>query len=174
MPNCGCPSPSAGYTSQIAKVESDIDDHIDANPDLKRDAELIRSIPGCGPRLVSQFLGYIGDPRRFTSAKALAAFIGVTPRQRSSGTSINGRTMLSRTGHTAARKALYMPGLVAKRHNAVIVAMATRLAARGLAPKAIVGACMRRLVHLIYGVVRSGRPFDVRIPMAGLAIQDGI
>ena len=49
---------------------------------------------------------------------------------------------------------------------------------RGVAPKAIVGAgmrvCMRRLVHVIYGVVNSGDPFDMAIPMRGLAFQDGI
>jgi transposase len=116
----------------------------------------------------------IGDVRRFKSAKALAAFIGVTSRQRQSGSSINGRTMLSRAGHTAARKSLYMPGLVAKRHNPVIKAMSARLERRGMSPKAIVGASMRRLVHLIYGVIKSGRPFDAAIPMAGIAIQDGI
>src|SRR6185312_13197878 len=79
------------------------------------------------------------------SAKALAAFIGVTPRQKQSGTSVNGRTTISRAGHSAARKALYMPGLVAKHHNPVIVAMAKRLASRGMSLKAIVGASMRRL-----------------------------
>lgn len=161
-------------TCQIDKVSSDIDDHIDQNPDLKRDAALIRSIPGCGPRVVSQLLAYVGDLRRFKNAKALAAFIGVTPRQKTSGTSVHGRSMLSRTGHAAARKALYMPGLVAKRHNPVIAAMASRLECRGLAPKAIVGAAMRKLVHLIYGVIKSDRPFDATIPMQGLAIQDGI
>ena len=67
-----------------------------------------------------------------------------------------------------------MPGLVALRHNQVIMAMAQRLRARGLAPNAIVGASMRRLVHLIYGVVTSGPPFDARIPLEGVAIQDGI
>ena len=164
----------AWLTVQISQIESDIDHHIDGNPELKHDADLIRSIPGCGPRLTAQFLAYIGDVRRFKSAKALAAFVGVTPRQRKSGTSINGRTMLSRTGHPAARKALYMPGLVAKRHNPLIVAMAKRLESRGLAPKAIVGASMRKLVHLIYGVLKSGRRFDLEIPMRRLAFQDGI
>ena len=67
-----------------------------------------------------------------------------------------------------------MAGLVAVRHNPVIAAMAVRLRERGLAPKAIVGASMRRLAHLIYGVVKSGKPFDARIPVAGLAIPDGI
>lgn len=161
-------------TVQISKIESDINNHIDGNPQLRQDADLIRSIPGCGPKLVAQFLGYIGDIRRFKSAKALAAFVGVTPRQRQSGTSVNGRTMLSRAGHSAARKSLYMPGLVAKRHNPAIAAMAKRLKDRGMAPKAIVGASMRKLVHLIYGVVRSGQPFDIQIPLRRLAFQDGI
>ena len=159
---------------QIAAIESEIHDHIDSNPDLKRDADLIRSIPGCGPKLAAQFLAYVGDVRRFKSAKALAAFVGVTPRQKQSGSSVNGRTTISRAGHAAARKALYMPDLVAKHHNPVIMAMAKRLEGRGLAPKAIVGASMRRLVHLIYGVIKSGTYFDMQIPMRNLAFQDGI
>lgn len=159
---------------QIQQIESDIDDHIGGHPVLKNDAELIRSIPGLGDRSAAQFLAYIGDVRRFKSAKALAAFVGVTPRQKQSGTSVKGRTIISRAGHTAARKSLYMPGLVAKRHNPVIAAMAQRLEKRGMAPKAIVGASMRRLVHLIYGVIKSGLPFQAEIPMAGVDIQDGI
>lgn len=67
-----------------------------------------------------------------------------------------------------------MPGMVAKRHNPVILAMAKRLERRGLAPKAIVGASMRKLVHLIYGVIKSGQPFRAEIPMAGVEIQEGI
>jgi transposase len=59
-------------SAQIADIESDIHDHIDNNPHLKRDADLIRSIPsgipGCGPKLAVQFLAYVGDVRRFKSA----------------------------------------------------------------------------------------------------------
>lgn len=67
-----------------------------------------------------------------------------------------------------------MPGLVAVRHNPVITVTAERLRARGMAPKAIVGASMRKLVHMIYGVVTSGRPFDAEIPLKRVTIQDGI
>ncbi|WP_199671532.1 transposase [Salinisphaera sp. Q1T1-3] len=164
----------AWLNEQIARIQSDIDDHIDGHPELKQDADLMRSIPGIGRRASAQFLAYIGDVRRFKSAKALAAFVGVTPKQKQSGTSINGRTTISRAGHTAARKSLYMPGMVAKRHNPVIIALAKRLEKRGLAPKAIVGASMRKLVHLIYGVIKSGQPFKAEIPLAGLEIQEGI
>jgi transposase len=67
-----------------------------------------------------------------------------------------------------------MPGLVAKRQNPAIVAMAKRSEDRGMAPKAIVGASMRKLAHPIYGVVRSGQPFALQIPLRRLAFQDGI
>ena len=88
---------------QIEDLEHHIDDHIDRYPDLKGDAELLHSIPGIGHTTVAKVLAYAGDVRRFANAKALAAFIGVTPRQRLSGSSVKGRTMMSRTGHADLR-----------------------------------------------------------------------
>lgn len=159
---------------QIKELDRNIHDHIDRHPDLKRDAELIGSIPGIGDTTVAKVLAYAGDMRRFAHAKALAAFIGVTPRQRLSGSSVKGRTMMSRTGHGELRRALYMPGLVARRHNPALKIFGDRLSAAGLAPKAVVGAVMRKLAHLIYGVIKSGEPFDANFHLSGLAIQDGI
>jgi len=68
----------------------------------------------------------------------------------------------------------YMPGLVARRHNPAPKIFGDRLSAAGLAPKAVVGAVMRKLAHLIYGVIKSGEPFDANFHQSGLAIQDGI
>lgn len=85
-----------------------------------------------------------------------------------------GRTTISRAGHTAARRSLYMPGMVAKRHNPVIIATARRLEKKGLAPKAIVGASMRKLVHLIYGVIKSCQPFQANLPVAELELRENI
>lgn len=159
---------------QIAKLQGDVNDHIDGHPELKADAELIASIPGLGEATVAKVLAYAGDLRRFANGKALAAFIGICPRQRQSGSSVRGRTMISRAGHAALRKALYMPGLVALRHNPVLQVFGARMKANGLAPKAVIGAAMRKLAHLIYGVVKSGKPFDANFAMRGVAIQDGI
>lgn len=159
---------------QIKGLERGINDHIDRHPDLKRDAELLGSIPGIGDTTVAKVLAYAGDVRRFSNAKALAAFIGVTPRQRLSGSSVKGKTMMSRTGHSELRRALYMPGLVARRHNPVLKVFGDRLSTTGLAPKAVVGAVMRKLAHLIYGVIKSGQPFDANFNHSTLAIQDGI
>jgi transposase len=81
--------------------------------------------------------------------------------------------MLSRAGHQALRRALYMPGLVARRHNEALKLFGDRLRQAGLAPKAVIGAVMRKLAHLIYGVIKSGQPFDLNRAMPRLDIQDG-
>lgn len=67
-----------------------------------------------------------------------------------------------------------MPGLVARRHNPALKVFGDRLSAAGLAPKAVIGAVMRKLAHLIYGVIKSGKPFDANLGMARVALQDGI
>jgi transposase len=159
---------------EIAKLENDIDDHIDRHPSLKHDAELLTSIPGLGMTTVAKLLGHLGDIRRFDSAKTFAAFLGVTPKQRNSGSSVRGRTMISRTGSTSLRAALYMPSLVARRHNPILRRFGERLAETGMAKKAVIGAVMHKLAHLIYGVIKTGKPFDANYLAKGLAVQDGI
>lgn len=158
----------------IKALEQEIDDHIDKHPALRRDAALITSIPGLGDRTSAKVLAYLGDVRRFRNAKAMAAFIGVTPRLKISGSSVRGRSMLSRTGHAAVRHALYMPAMVALRYNPAVRAFGERLRSGGLAPKAVIGAAMHKLTHLIYGVIRSGLPFNPDLAMPRLDFQDGI
>lgn len=159
---------------EIKRLEKDIDDHIDRHPDLQRDAELIESIPGLGRVTAAKVLGRVGDLRRFGSAKELAAYIGVTPRQRQSGSSVRGRTTISRIGCRDLRAALYMPALTAIRRNPLLHDFATRLQASGMAKMAVIAAVMRKLVHQMYGVIRSGKPFDPNHLDKPLAIRHGI
>jgi hypothetical protein len=109
---------------------------------------------------VAKVLAYAGNVSRFNNAKALSAFAGVCPQQRLSGTSVKGRTLVSKRGHADLRKALYMPGMVAIRYNPLIKDMAARLKAKGMMPKAIIADAMHKLTHLIYGVLKTRQPFD--------------
>lgn len=61
-----------------------------------------------------------------------------------------------------------------KRQDLTPVCGSLHFEGRGLAAKAIVGASMRKLVHLIYGVVKSGQPFNTKIAMSALEFQEGI
>jgi transposase len=172
--------------ARISELEQHIEDHIDPGEDggpgardenkvsLKGDVELIASIPGLGKTTAAKILAYLGDLRRFKSAKALAAFIGVTPQRVESGTSVHGRSQISRVGHAYVRQALFMPALVACRHNPVIQAFRDRLVAAGKPKKSAAVAAMHKLVHIIYGVVHSGRPFDPNYRRPALDGQDSI
>jgi transposase len=149
----------ATLEAQVQATREQIRDHIDRDPDLRERRDLLDSIPGLGLATIPVLLATLGDPQRFTSDKQAAAFAGLNPAERQSGT-WKGKTRLSKTGDALIRKALYMPALVAWRHNPLIRAFCQRLKGRGKAGKAVVGAAMRKLLCLAYAVLKSGRPFD--------------
>ncbi len=120
-----------------------------------------------GEATIAVILAEFGSIERFTNAKALAAYVGVAPRLRQSG-QWKGRTMLSKTGRSQLRKAFFMPALVALRDNPVFVELKKRITAAGKAKMAIVGAAMRKLIHVIYGVLKTKTPFDPKIAAPGL------
>ena len=151
---------------RIEQVRHLIREHIDKNPDLREKRDLLETIPGIGPATSAMILAEFGDMTRFRDARHMAAFCGLTPRQRQSGTSVRGKSMLSKTGSARIRKALFMPALSAITYNPVIQAFRARLIANGKSRMVIVGAIMRKLVHIIYGVIKSGRPFDPAIAAA--------
>ena len=140
---------------QIAALETDIQEHIDHHPELRRQATLLESIPGIGAKTAARLLGEMPDVSLFDSAAQLSAYAGLSPRQEQSGTSVHKRSRLAKTGKRELRTALYMPALAALRFNPIIQTLAERLAARGKHKMVIVGAAMRKLLHLAYGV-----PFD--------------
>ena len=88
------------------------------------------------------------------------AFTGLAPRRKESGSSVHGRSMMSKQGSPRLRKALYFPAIVACQHNPVVRAFYQRMLQNGLTKKQAVCAAMRKLLHLIIGVLKSGKPFD--------------
>lgn len=143
---------------EIDNVQRLIKDHIDNNPDLKHQSELLQSIPGIGEKTATLLLGEI-EFRRIKSARSLAANAGVTPRQFRSGTSLN-RTRLSKLGNSRIRKALYFPAISSLRCNVIVKQFAQGLRQNGKTPMQIVCAAMRKLLHIVYGVIKHNRPFD--------------
>lgn len=143
---------------EIENVRHLIKDHIDNNPDLKQQNDLLQTIPGIGEKTARLLLGEI-EFRQFDSARALAAYAGVTPRKFQSGTSLN-RTRLSKLGNGRIRKALYFPAIAAVKYNQVVKLFARRLSQNGKTPMQVIGAAMRKLLHIAFGVIKNNRPFD--------------
>jgi transposase len=132
---------------------------------MKNDAEmseqerLLVSIPGIGKETVPRLIANL-EMKRFESAKQVSAFAGLSPQQHQSGSSIRGKTKISKQGDRRLRKALYMPAVVAIKCNPVIRPFYEKLVGRGMAKKAALCACMRKLLHISYGVLKTKSPFS--------------
>lgn len=147
---------------QIAELEKLIRKHLDQHPDLKKKRSLLTSIPGIGETTATTILAEIPNIEKFVNAKELAAYAGLCPRIRRSGSSVRGTPSLCKTGNARLRWALYWPAIVASRHNPLLTTFAKRLADAGKHPMKIIGALMRKLLVLAYGVLKSGRSFDLQ------------
>ena len=145
---------------EIKRIESLIKDHLNLHPQLKDQQALLTSIPGIGEKTANVLLTEIPDWTVFESAKQLAAYAGLNPEERTSGTSIKGKVRLSCKGNPRLRKALYMPAITAKTHNPLIAVFCLRLLDRGKSKMQVIGAAMRKLLHLAFGVMKSGNVFD--------------
>lgn len=149
----------AVLAQQIKTVKAAIAEHIDQHPDLRDAARLWDSIPGVGEATITLVLAELPASVRQDVRRA-DAFTGLAPRRIESGTSVKGRSRLSKQGASALRKGLYFPAIVACQHNPVVKAFYQRMLQNGLTKKQAVCAAMRKLLHLIIGVLKSGKPFD--------------
>lgn len=149
----------AVLSEQLAAVEQAIAALVQADPELARQHALLDSIPGIGATTAAALLGELHFSS-YASARQVAAQAGLTPRQRQSGTSVRGQPRLSKQGASQVRQMLYLPAVVAMRHNPLLHAFSERLAARGKPKMVIIAAVMRKLLHLCFGVLKSGQPFD--------------
>jgi transposase len=153
-------SDSIGFLSkQLAQLQRDIDQHIDRHPGLKDDLALLQSIPAVGPQVGNNMLAVMHS-HQFGSAEQLAAYLGLVPIERQSGSSVLGRARLSKAGPARIRAVLYMAAVVATRCNPHVKAVYDRLLARGKSKMSALGAAMRKLVHLCFGVLKTRQPYQ--------------
>ena len=125
--------------------------------------KLIESINGLGEVTAAAFLGEVGSSvKQFKNVRQLDAFAGLDVTERLSGTSVHGKPHISKAGSKRLRTALYMPALSAMRCNPIIQRFVERLKQRrpAMPNKVIICAVMRKLLHLIYGVLKTGELFN--------------
>ena len=144
---------------KIATVEQQIQTLISQDQELSLQAELLESIPGVGHKTAVAVLSELPDVRNFKNAKEVAAFAGLTPKKRESGSSVRGKGSLCKAGSQALRKALFFPAMVAKKHNPILKVFGERLVHKGKNGKVIISAVMRKLLHIIYGVLKNRQVF---------------
>lgn len=149
---------------EVQTMQREVQAHLEAQDELRAEVELLRGIPGIGWLTATRLVAAV-DMTRFQSADSFAAFLGLTPQEHSSGTSVRGRSHVSKLGSKSLRTALYFPAMQACRFNPQVKALYQRLLAAGKPKKSALCAGMRKLAHQVYGVLKSGQPYD---PTLGL------
>jgi transposase len=146
--------------TQLAQVEHQIKEHLAAHAELRTNVAVLTTIVGIGLVTATKLLAEFAAMDQYESAKAAAADTGVTPSHYESGTSVRRRPRMSKMGNANLRAALYFPAITAIRCCPAFKAFADRLAAKGKPKKVIIGAVMRKMVHVVYGVLKHQTPYD--------------
>jgi transposase len=168
-----CPAALASIESrmvfleaQIAELEGIINAHIDSSERLRQQKRLLMTIPGVAHTTANGLLSEIPEIRRFSGVRQLVAYAGLAPSEKSSGT-LRGQTRLSKVGSSRLRKILYMPAVCGKRYNPVIINLSKRIEDSGKNKMVALGAAMRKLLHVVYGILKSGKPFNATLHLQG-------
>lgn len=148
---------------QIEDLENEIEEHAKEDPKLTDQCALLETIPGIGLQTAAIVVSELGSAERFESARQAAAYAGLVPSHHESGTSVRSTPRMSKVGNGRLRRAMYFPAMTALRFNAAVQALGDRLRERGKEKMVIIGAAMRKLLHICYGVLKSGRPFDASL-----------
>jgi transposase len=158
----------AALTAQVARVDRELAQLAAAETPLGAQLRALVSVPGLGRTTSATILASL-PVERLATRRQVAAYAGLCPRERTSGSSVRGRSRIVPVGPAALRKALYLPAVVAMRANPALRAFADRLRAAGKRPKVVIAAVMRKLLLLAWAILRSGRPYSPTYPAATTA-----
>ncbi len=145
--------------SEVMAVQEAIDNYLAQHQGLGDQINLMASIDGIGTKTAVMMLSEMPDVDQCKRAKDWVAFCGVNPQVRQSGKASFSR--MSRMGNSRIRAKLYLPAITALRVNPLIKDLGNRLKAKGKSGKLIIVAAMNKLIRLCFGVLKSGRPFDL-------------
>jgi len=150
----------AFLNQEIEQITQSIKDHINSNDDLKKKRDLLDSIKGVGDVVIEAILSETNGFARFDRIEQVVAYMGLSPKEKTSGSSVKGKSLLCKIGSARLRKVLYMPALSATRSNPFVRDLYLRLTAKSKNGMVVACACMKKLVHIMFGVLKSGKPFD--------------
>ncbi len=142
-----------GLTSEAEKV-------IPRSPTAAKLFPLLVSVKGIATASAVQILPELLVLPAGLSPRQWVAHAGLDPSEHKSGTSVDRPTRISKVGNKNLRRALYMPALVASQHEPNVRAFYEHLLEKGKKPLQAIVAVMRKLLHAIFGMLKSGKAFD--------------
>ena len=145
----------------ITENEKEIKFYYDNFPELKKEYELLNSIPSFGKRVSNVLISEIyKDEYGLYNSKKLTAFFGLEVREMESGTSVWSKPRITKFGNPRVRNMLYMAALVAIRHNTKMSDFYLRLVNKGKPKKLALIAVARKLLVVACAILNSQKPYD--------------
>lgn len=145
---------------QEKEVKADIKNIVNTNDDLKKEVEMLSTIPGVGELTAAIVLGETNGFELIRSKKQLTSYTGLDVKEKQSGTSVKGKPRISKQGNRNLRKAMYLPSLSAVKHDENFKNMYARLVSKhGVKMKGLV-AVQRKLLELTYTLYKNKTSYD--------------
>jgi len=120
----------------------------------------LESIPGMGRKTATMLVIQTDGFKRFDSAAALCSYCGTTPIIRKSGSSVNGRSRISKMGNQKLRNLLFLCSFTASIHNRACRDIYNRIVNKGKSKKLALIAVSNKLLKQSFAIAQSGIPYD--------------
>jgi transposase len=143
-------------SARITALDHQLETLLRASPVWREQEQLLRSVKGVGPVLVTTLLAEVPELGQL-NRKQISALVGLAPLNRDSGRCRGKRTIFG--GRAQVRAVLYCAAMSAIQHNPVLRACYQRLLANGKRPKVALTACMRKLLVILNAILRDRTPF---------------
>ncbi len=128
--------------------------------DQQRQLTLLTSLPGIGIRTALFLIVSTDGFKKFETASQLCSYIGITPIIRESGSSVRGRSGISKIGNKKLRNLLFFCSFNACKHNKTCRAVYERIVNKGKSKKLALIAVSNKLIRQSFAIAKSGRPYD--------------
>lgn len=150
----------AGIKRRLLRLRREARAMIEREPEMKRKLLRLIAMPGIAETSAVQILAELAGLDGQMTVRQWVAHSGLDPAHRSSGTSLNKPSRISRQGNRHLRKALYMPALTAARFDPHLKAFYQQLLLRRKTKLQALTAVARKMLHAIYGIFKTDTPYD--------------
>src|SRR6266576_3307989 len=144
----------------LARLTREAQRILEQDPLLNSSYHLLLTAKGIGPTSALRLLAETALLSEDLDVRQWVAYAGLDPREYQSGSSVHKKVRISKTGNRHLRRALYMPALVAVRHEPHLRAFYQHLLAQGKCKMQALVAAMRKLLHAVYGMLKHRQPYD--------------
>lgn len=160
-----CSHAIAALKKDIKRVESEIQALVKADPELDRIFTIVTSVKGVGAVVAAEVIVATNEFKDIREAKKFACYCGVAPFEHRSGSSIRGRTRVSKMGNKTIKTLMHLAALVATQYDEELHIYYKRKVEQGKNKMSVLNAVRNKLIHRIFACVKANRVYEKKAPL---------